>query len=132
MLLVKKCQFFVYVYLVKIRLQIMLNDFAEKNRIFQSLNNRTLPKGITYAFGQKMPIFWLFRFGQNVVSALFAIQVLLSEDFRLYDQEIYSVHHRKRPHSCSTEGSFHKKFCKMNTWLDSLSSTQLSGKSNSQ
>ena len=57
MLLVKKCQFFVYVYLVKIRLQIMLNDFAEKNRIFQSLNNRTLPKGITYAFGQKMPIF---------------------------------------------------------------------------
>ena len=73
MLLVKKCQFFVYVYLVKIRLQIMLNDFAEKNRIFQSLNNRTLPKGITYAFGQKMPIFWLFRFGQNVVSALFAI-----------------------------------------------------------
>ena len=73
MLLVKKCEFFVYVYLVKIRLQIMLNDFAEKNRIFQSLNNRTLPKGITYAFGQKMPIFWLFRFGQNVVSALFAI-----------------------------------------------------------
>ena len=51
----------------------MLNDFAEKNRIFQSLNNCTLPKGITYAFGQKMPIFWLFRFGQNVVSALFAI-----------------------------------------------------------
>ena len=73
MLLVKKCQFFVYVYLVKIRLQIMLNDFAEKNRIFQSLNNRTLPKGITYAFGQKMPIFWLFRFGQNVVSAKFTI-----------------------------------------------------------
>ena len=39
---------------------------------------------------------------------------------------------RKRSHSCSTEGSLHKKFCKLNTWLDSLSSTQLSGKSNSQ
>ena len=59
----------------------MLNDFAEKketflpikNRIFQSLNKCTFPKGITHAFGQKMPIFWLFRFGQNVVSALFAI-----------------------------------------------------------
>ena len=81
MLMIKKCQFFVYLYLVKIRLEIMLNDFAEKketffpikNRIFQSLNNCTFPKGITHAFGQKMPIFWLFRFGQNVVSALFAI-----------------------------------------------------------
>ena len=79
--MIKKCQFFVYLYLVKIRLEIMLNDFAEKketflaikNRIFHSLNNCTLPKGITHAFGQKMPIFWLFRFGQNVVSALFAI-----------------------------------------------------------
>ena len=62
MLLDQKCQVFVYLNLVKI-----------KNTIFQSLNNRTFPKGITHAFGQKMPIFWLFRFGQNVVSALFAI-----------------------------------------------------------
>ena len=132
MLLVQKCQVFVYLDLVKI-----------KNRIFQSLTNRTFPQGITHAFGQKMPIFWLFRFGQNVVSASFTIKVLLSEDFRLYKniysvlytlyiKKIYSVHHRKRPHRLSTEGSFHKKICKMNTWLDSLSSTQLSGKSNSQ
>ena len=81
MLMIKKCQFFVYLYLVKIRLEIMLNDFAEKketffpikNRIFLSLNNCTFPKGITHAFGQKMPIVWLFRFGQNVLSALFTI-----------------------------------------------------------
>ena len=81
MLLVKKFQFFVYLDSVKISLEIMLNDFAEKkkpflaikNRIFRSLNNRTFPKGITHAFGQKMPLFWLFRFGQNVVSVLFAI-----------------------------------------------------------
>ena len=46
---------------------------AIKNRIFQNLNNHTFSKGITHTFGQKMPIFWLFRFGQNVVSALFAI-----------------------------------------------------------
>ena len=51
MLMIKKCQFFVYLYLVKIRLEIMLNDFGEKketflaikNRIFQSLNNCTFP-----------------------------------------------------------------------------------------
>ena len=63
----------------------MLSDFAEKKETFfdlkkhnffnkkKKLKHRTFPKGITHAFGQKMPIFWLFRFGQNVVSALFAI-----------------------------------------------------------
>ena len=61
---------------------------AIKNRIFQNLNNHTFSKGITDTFGQKMPIFWLFRFGQNIVSAFFKIQVLLSKDFRLYDEEI--------------------------------------------
>ena len=63
MLLVKKCQFFLYLDLVKIRLGIILNDFAEKketffgykNRIFRSQRNRTFPKGLTLAFGQKMP-----------------------------------------------------------------------------
>ena len=60
MLLVKKFQFFVYLDLVKRRLEIMVNDFAEKknpflaikNRIFQSLKNRTFPKGLTHGFGQ--------------------------------------------------------------------------------
>ena len=74
MLLVKKCQFFLYLDLVKIRLEIMLNDFAEKketflairNRIFRSLKNRIFPKGLTLAFGQKMPIFFcLCRFRES-------------------------------------------------------------------
>ena len=64
MLLVKKCQFFVYLGLVKIRLEIILNDFAEKktfflaikNTIFQSLKNRTFPKGLTDGVGRKMPV----------------------------------------------------------------------------
>ena len=52
----------------------MLSDFAEKketfltikNRIFQSSKKRTFSKGLTHAFGQKMPFFLnLFRFGQN-------------------------------------------------------------------
>ena len=66
MLLVKKCQFFLYLDLVKIRLEIMLNDFAEKKETFfgykkqnfRSLRNRTFPKGLTLAFGQKMPNFF--------------------------------------------------------------------------
>ena len=51
----------------------MVNDFEEtketfltiKNRIFQSSKKRTFSKGLTHAFGQKMPFFNLFRFGQN-------------------------------------------------------------------
>ena len=43
----------------------MLNDFAEKretfltlkDRIFQSPKRRTFPKGLTHAFGQKLPFF---------------------------------------------------------------------------
>ena len=84
MLSVKKCQVFHNLNLIKISLEIMLSDFAEKKKPFltlkniifltkKSLKHRSFPKGITHAFGQKMPIFWLFRFGQNVVSALFAI-----------------------------------------------------------
>ena len=50
----------------------MVNDFEEtketfltiKNRIFQSSKKRTFSKGLTHAFGQKMPFFNLFRFGQ--------------------------------------------------------------------
>ena len=73
MLLVKKCQFFLYLVLVKTRLEIRLNNvldkketfFEYKNKIFQSPKNRIFPKGLTHAFGQKMPIFSLFGFGQN-------------------------------------------------------------------
>ena len=37
MLLVKKCQFFLYLDLVKIRLGIILNDFAEKKETFLAI-----------------------------------------------------------------------------------------------
>ena len=73
MLLVKKCQFFLYLVLVKTRLEIRLNNvldrketfFEYKNKIFQSAKNGIFPKGLTHAFGQKMPNFSLFRFGQT-------------------------------------------------------------------
>ena len=52
--------------LMKIRLEIMLSDFAEKketcfdykNIIFQSPKNRTFSKGLIRAFGLKMPFFF--------------------------------------------------------------------------
>ena len=73
MLFDQKMPLFLYLDLFKIRLEVMLSDFAERKETFFYLKNAN---------------FWLFRFGQNIVSALFAIQVLLSEDFRLYDEEI--------------------------------------------
>ena len=73
MLLVKKCQFFLYLVLVKTRLEKRFNNvidrketfFKYKNKIFQSPKNRSFPKGLTHAFGQKMPNCSLFGFGQN-------------------------------------------------------------------
>ena len=54
MLLVKKCQFFLYLVLVKTRLEIRFNNvvdrketfFEYKNKIFQSPKNRIFPKGL--------------------------------------------------------------------------------------
>ena len=73
MLLIKKCQFLLYLDLFKIRLEIMLKTLqskkkpfgAIKSRSFQSPKNRIFPKGLTHAFDQKMPISSLFRFVQN-------------------------------------------------------------------
>ena len=73
MLLAKKCQFFLYLDLVKIRLEIMLNYFEDRketpltieNRIFQSPKHRIFFKRVNPCFGQNMPFFSLFRFDQN-------------------------------------------------------------------
>ena len=61
MLWSKNANFFVYVDLVKIGLEIMRSDFTQekgtfltlKNRIFKSPKNRIFPKGLTHAFDQK-------------------------------------------------------------------------------
>ena len=69
----KKCLFFHFFFLIKIRLEIRFNNilkrkqtlFDHKNKIFHSPKNRIFPTGLTHAFGQKMPNFSLFRFGQT-------------------------------------------------------------------
>ena len=75
MLLVKKCQFFLYLFLVKTRQEIRFNNvldgketfFDYKRKISESPKNRMFPKGLrlTHAFGQKMPVLSLFGFGHN-------------------------------------------------------------------
>ena len=64
----QKCHFFLYLDLVNIRLEIMVNYFEEtketfltiKNSIFQSPKDRIFfQMGRTHAFGQKMPFFSL-------------------------------------------------------------------------
>ena len=74
MLLVKKTPSFLYLDLIKISLEMMLSDFAEKKKAFFNLTKQNFskskkshffPKGLTYAFVQKMPIFSLFKFDQN-------------------------------------------------------------------
>ena len=70
MLLVKKCNFFLYLFFLKIRLEIMFNNvldrketfLAIKTSIFQSPKNRIFPKGLTHAFGQKMQFVSVFVF----------------------------------------------------------------------
>ena len=92
MLLVKRCQFFHYLFSLKITLEIGFNNvfkrkepfftikkkfclkvpkekkelfFDYKRKISESPKNRIFPKWLTHTFGQKMPNFYLFKFGQN-------------------------------------------------------------------
>ena len=57
--------------MIKKKTRNKVGDFAEKKKPFFTLKNRIVPKirifskGLTHAFSQKMPIFRLFRFGQN-------------------------------------------------------------------
>ena len=72
-LLVKKCQIFLYLFLAKTRLEVRLNNvrntkepfFDYKRKISKSPINRMFLKGLTHGFGQKMPILSSFVFGQN-------------------------------------------------------------------
>ena len=62
--------FFVYLFLEKFRLEVMLSDFAQEKETFLTLKNRIFPKGLTHAFDQKMAISSLFRFDQNKIEIM--------------------------------------------------------------
>ena len=64
----KKCQFFLYLNFIKLSLEIMLSDFAEKKETFFDLKKQHFfkvhkiaffLKGLTHTFCQKMPILFL-------------------------------------------------------------------------
>ena len=69
MIFAEKCQIFLYLDLVKITLQIMLNYFEEKKETFFDYKKENFSKskniafffskGLTHAFGQKM-LFFLY------------------------------------------------------------------------
>ena len=71
--LIKKCQFFLSLFLVKTRQEIRFNNFLDTKepffeyirKISKGPKNRIYPKGLTHAFGQKIPILSFFGFGQN-------------------------------------------------------------------
>ena len=70
MLLVKKCQIFLYLDLVKLRLEIMLNNFGEKKKLFLLSKQTflTVPqisffqRGLTHAFGKKNAFVFIICF----------------------------------------------------------------------
>ena len=65
MLLVKKCTFFINLFLVKIRLEIMFNIVLDRKGTFLAMKNSVFKvKGLTDAFGQKTA-FLLPLCGQN-------------------------------------------------------------------
>ena len=65
--------FFHYLFSLKMRLERRFNNilgrkktyFDYERKILYGLKSRLFPKGLTHAFGQKMPNFSLFRFGRN-------------------------------------------------------------------
>ena len=59
MLLVKKYQFFLYLDLVKIRLEIILNDFAEKKETYFGCKKHNFSKSKKSHFSKGVnPCFW--------------------------------------------------------------------------
>ena len=68
----QKCQFLLYLDLIKIRLEIMLKDFAEKRETFWGYKKQNFQQSKNSHFFkgpmllvQKMPILYLFVVGQN-------------------------------------------------------------------
>ena len=67
MLLAKICHFFLYLDLIKIRLEIMLSEFAikretsfdlKKQNFLKFKKSNVFLKELTHAFGEEMPIFF--------------------------------------------------------------------------
>ena len=65
MLLTKKCQFFSYLQLIKIRVEIMLSDIAEKKKPFLALKNRIFdsPKNRIFSKSELTLLTKKFQFG---------------------------------------------------------------------
>ena len=73
MLLVKKCNFFLYLFSIKIRIKIRFNNDLDskqtfcyyKEKLFHSPINRFFPRGLTHVFSQKYHLF-LYLFSVKI------------------------------------------------------------------
>ena len=73
MLLVKKCNFFLYLFSIKIRIKIRFNNDLDskqtfcyyKEKLFHSPKNRIFPRGLTHVFSQKYHLF-LYLFSVKI------------------------------------------------------------------
>ena len=69
----EKCQFFLHLFLVKTRLEIIFNAFVEKKETFFDYNNKIFsksqkslfPKRLTHVLVKKCQFFCLYRFREN-------------------------------------------------------------------
>ena len=69
----EKCQFFLHLFLVKTRLEIIFNAFVEtketffdyNNKIFSKSQKSLFPKGLTHVLVKKCQFFCLYRFREN-------------------------------------------------------------------
>ena len=69
----EKCQFFLHLFLVKTRLEIIFNAFVEKKETFFDYNNKIFsksqkslfPKGLTHVLVKNANFFCLCRFREN-------------------------------------------------------------------
>ena len=60
----QKCNFSLFLFSVKVRLEIMFNNVLERKETFLAIKNYIFPKGLTHAFSQKA-FFLFFVFCQS-------------------------------------------------------------------
>ena len=111
MLLAKKCQFFLYLDLVKIRLEIMLNYFEERKETSLTIKKQNIPKSKTshFVFKRVNPCFWLkyaiFFLSLDLIKI--RLEIMLSEFARkretFFDLKKHNFSKFKKSHVFSKE-----------------------------
>ena len=132
MLLVKKFIFFLYLFLVKIRLETRFNSildrketFFDYKKFFPSPKNRIFPKGLTHALGEKMLNVSLYRFCQEKMLNNF---VQKKDTFFTFLVQNWPFFHRLFLANIGQENVFHDILERKNAFLGYKTASSKSGK----